>query len=82
MERAREHLPDAILLDHTMPKLTGTEVLQQLRAAPSTQAIPVIMVSSETDRLIVESWWKGGCQAVVQKPIDRALLINTLHRFA
>jgi two-component system chemotaxis response regulator CheB len=81
LEAARTHLPDAILLDHTMPKLTGAQVLEQLRASPPTQSIPVIMVSSETEKSIIESWWRNGCQAVVGKPIDRALLMSTLRRF-
>ena len=82
LQAARAHLPDAILLDHSMPKLNGAQVLAQLRTLPATQAIPVIMISSETERSIVESWWKHGCQAVLAKPIDRALLLSTLRRLA
>ncbi len=42
---ALEALPDAILLDHMMPKLTGRRVLELLRADPTTQAIPVLVLT-------------------------------------
>jgi chemotaxis response regulator CheB len=77
---ARAHSPDGILLDHSMPHLTGAQVLQALRADSRTRSIPVIMVSSETDDAIVKSWWAGGCQAVVPKPIDQQLLLGTVRK--
>jgi CheY-like chemotaxis protein len=43
---ANEKLPDIILLDMLLPKLSGPEVLQALKINPATQAIPVIVVSS------------------------------------
>ncbi|MGI5862926.1 MAG: chemotaxis-specific protein-glutamate methyltransferase CheB [Myxococcales bacterium] len=77
---ARAHLPDGILLDHSMPHMTGAQVLQALRADSRTRSIPVIMVSSETDDAIVKSWWASGCQAVVPKPIDERLLVGTVRK--
>lgn len=46
LELAREHHPDLVLLDLILPKLQGFEVLQQLRQAPETAQIPVIVLSS------------------------------------
>ena len=42
---AMDQLPDVILLDLLLPKLSGPEVLQALKSNPATQAIPVIVVS-------------------------------------
>ncbi len=47
---AREEQPDMILLDMILPKLSGPEVLQQLKSDPATVAIPVIVVSSLTEK--------------------------------
>ena len=43
---ATDTLPDIILLDMLLPKLSGPEVLQALKNNPATMAIPVIVVSS------------------------------------
>ena len=43
---ARATIPDLILLDMLLPKLTGPEVLQALRSDPLTAAVPVIVLSS------------------------------------
>jgi DNA-binding response OmpR family regulator len=53
---AQEQMPDLILLDLLLPKITGTEVLQRLRANARTAGIPVVIVSAlsekNRDRLI------------------------------
>jgi CheY-like chemotaxis protein len=43
---ARTSKPDLVLLDLIMPKLQGFEVLRQLKADPTTKAIPVIVMSN------------------------------------
>src|SRR4030081_3188355 len=43
---AREHLPDLILLDVMLPKISGPDVLKVLKKDPVTASIPVMMLSS------------------------------------
>lgn len=43
---ANDKLPDIILLDMMLPKLSGPEVLKALKANPATQDIPVIVLTS------------------------------------
>jgi CheY-like chemotaxis protein len=43
---ARENNPDLILLDILLPKLPGPEVLKALKKDPATAAIPVMMLTS------------------------------------
>ena len=45
LRAAKDKLPDVILLDLLLPKVSGTEVLKALKNDPVTQAIPVIVVS-------------------------------------
>ena len=47
---AKRHLPDLILLDIIMPKMTGTEVAEVLRNNASTQDIPIIFVTAIVKR--------------------------------
>jgi len=47
---ANERIPDVILLDMLLPKLSGPEVLRALKANPETSSIPVIVLSSLSQR--------------------------------
>ena len=46
LETARNKLPDVIVLDMMLPKLTGPQLLQALKQDPRTSHIPVIVLSS------------------------------------
>lgn len=43
---AQESVPDLILLDMMLPKLSGPEVLESVKRSPSTKHIPVIVLTS------------------------------------
>ncbi len=62
--------PKVILLDLKLPKVSGLEVLQQLKSDPRTQMIPiVVMTSSAQDSDIIESY-KLGVNSYIVKPVD------------
>lgn len=78
VERA---VPDGVLMDFSMPVMTGGEALKAIRALPQARNLPVIMVTSETEPALLQSCRDGGCQAIVPKPIDRRLLQDAVARF-
>ena len=43
---ALEHLPDMILMDIQLPKISGLEAIRRLRAEPTTAATPIIAITS------------------------------------
>ena len=43
---AREKIPDVIVLDMMLPKLSGEQLIQRLKADPNTMQIPIIVLSS------------------------------------
>jgi len=76
---ARTLQPAAITLDVLMPGMDGWEVLRQLKDEPSTQDIPVIMVTMTDDRAL---GYALGATEFLTKPVQRGQLVQILDRYA
>jgi CheY-like chemotaxis protein len=50
LKLAQEHKPDIILLDMILPKMSGPDVLKHLKHDPKTAEIPVVVLSSLTEK--------------------------------
>ena len=73
-------LPTFVLLDLNLPRVSGLEVLQRLRADPRTHLLPVVLLTSseeERDRL---NAYSGGVNSFVRKPLDFAEFAETVSR--
>lgn len=78
----REHsMPKLVLLDIKMPKVTGIEVLQRLKADESTKHIPVVMLTSSNLDPDIEKCYELGVNSYVVKPVgfdDFSKAVNQL----
>jgi DNA-binding response OmpR family regulator len=81
LERARAVLPDIVILDVMMPRMTGYEVAKALRENEDTAHIPIIFVTARAQSQDVERGMELGVDDYVTKPFDPLDLIarvNTL----
>ncbi len=64
--------PDVVILDINMPKLNGREVLARLRSQPSTQRIPVLILTANEDESLEAEVMDEGADDYLRKPIEPA----------
>ena len=76
--KAAGELPDLILMDVVMPKMDGFEACRLLRSRKSTEAIPIIMVTTRGEGENVEAGYASGCNDYVTKPIDAVELMEKI----
>lgn len=62
--------PAFVLLDMKLPKLSGLDVLRRVRANPHTTFIPVIMLTSSSERSDMVACYQAGANGFVRKPVD------------
>jgi CheY-like chemotaxis protein len=67
---ANDELPDIILLDMLLPKLSGPEVLQALKSNPATMTIPVIVLSSLSQKNEVKLKQAGAVEYLEKASLD------------
>jgi CheY-like chemotaxis protein len=68
--------PDAIVLDFSMPKMDGAEVLRNLKADERTRTIPVVMVTAVPELVAREA--RASCAALIGKPCEPDRLMQTI----
>jgi CheY-like chemotaxis protein len=69
-DRAESPLPRLVLLDLSLPKVGGLEVLRELRSSPRTRGLPVVILSSSSqDKDILQSYHLG-VNSYVSKPVN------------
>jgi PAS domain S-box-containing protein len=74
-------VPDLILLDILMPgEMDGFQTLEQLRALPGGEDIPVLMVTALDDQRSVERAFAAGATDYIPKPVNRAVLVHRVRR--
>src|SRR3990167_4210061 len=72
LQRARQSLPDVILLDALMPGMDGFEVARRLKADFTTQHIPIVFMTGLTETEHVVAAFAAGGADYVTKPIRPA----------
>jgi CheY-like chemotaxis protein len=74
LTKAEAEQPDAILLDVMLPEMDGVAVFQKLRSNPTTQHIPVILLTAKVQPVDQRRFAELGVTAVIAKPFKPAKL--------
>lgn len=67
-----------LLLDIRMPKVTGVEVLEQIKTHPDLKKIPTIMITTTDDPREIEKCHLLGCNSYITKPVEYENFVHAI----
>ena len=68
--RAPDDLPQVVLLDLKLPKVSGLEVLRAIRSNEHTHRLPVVVLTSSAEERDIISSYDLGANSYIRKPVD------------
>jgi len=77
--RDPQDLPAVILLDLNLPKLSGMEVLTQIRSDPRTQWLPVVIFTTSDEEKDLARSYSAGANSYIRKPVDLDRFNEAIH---
>ena len=81
LDAMREHQPGVVLMDMTLPVLSGWEATEKAKSGPSVAAIPIIALTAHAMAADRERAMKAGCSDYETKPIDFPALLSKIYLF-
>ena len=79
LEMIKSHIPDLVLLDISMPNLSGPEVCKNMKAEENLKKIPVILLTA-TSTNMEEKTKEAGAQDYLIKPFDLEVLAKKIQK--
>jgi len=76
LQRVEELMPQLILLDFTLPDMSGADVGKVLRSAQRTSGIPIVMESGMPEWVVRNSF--ADYDAFLSKPVDLARMLAVM----
>jgi CheY-like chemotaxis protein len=64
------NMPDLIILDMSMPRLSGVDFLNNIRTSGLFREIPVLVVSADNDSKVIQKCYDLGIDGYIYKPFN------------
>jgi CheY-like chemotaxis protein len=80
VDMTRDHRPDLVLMDMSLPVIDGWEATRQLKADPETAVIPIIALTAHAMAADRERAMEAGCDDDDSKPVDLTRLLGKIER--
>jgi two-component system chemotaxis response regulator CheY len=76
LEHALAQRFDLVLTDLYMPRMGGLDLIKRLRANPSYQETPILVLTTESDEGFKAAVREAGATGWIEKPVDPELLVD------
>ena len=80
VERTRADRPDVVVSDVMMPRMSGLELVAELKGDPATASIPVLLLTAKAQQADVSSGLEQGADDYVTKPFEPLDLVDRVNR--
>ena len=81
IDLAESVIPDLVLLDINLPDMNGLEVFKKIKNTPSTQSIPVVVLSADAMTSDIQKALQLGVQSYITKPINISKFVETIDEY-
>lgn len=81
VQLAQREQPDLVILDWEMPGLDGLGVTRALKALPTTNTLPVLLLTGHTDSVASYEASNAGCDGYLSKPVQPQALLEWVAEF-
>lgn len=80
VEKVSDGIPDLILMDVRMPRMTGYQACEALKENPATRDIPVVFLSAKGQESEIQEGLEAGAMEYILKPFAPDELTAQVHR--
>ncbi|HEX4336424.1 MAG TPA: response regulator [Polyangiaceae bacterium] len=75
-QAGRLPMPEIVLLDLNLPKVSGLDVLRKVRADEHMKRVPVVILTSSNEERDIVASYDLGANSFIQKPVDFAQFVE------
>lgn len=72
---ATDRPPDLVLMNVSLPHVSGLDAVEILKAHPVTEHVPVLVITGHESPVVRETAWMAGCDDYLHKPLAPSALI-------
>ncbi|NDC57811.1 MAG: response regulator [Alphaproteobacteria bacterium] len=74
--------PDVVIMDISMPVMSGLEATREIRARETTRRVPIVALTAHAMESARQECTEAGCDAFTTKPVDFPALLAILAPYA
>ncbi|MCX6280221.1 MAG: response regulator [Bacteroidetes bacterium] len=72
--------PKVIFLDLKLPKISGLQVLKEIKTKPETKMLPVVIITSSKEDPDIKAAYELGANSYVVKPVDFDVFVHAINQ--